>query len=110
MSSSAWKNTWQQRERKIIGWDEILEGGLALSATVMSWRGGRRRYRCCIHEPYGHHDSGGNGMYLDAYQGDSKIEPVTIGGYTTLVGRLTATTRYPTHWLPWVKVIMYWVR
>ena len=27
---------------------------------------------------------GGNGMYLDAYQGDSKIEPVTIGGYTTL--------------------------
>ena len=30
------------KDRKLIGWDEILEGGLAPEATVMSWRGRRR--------------------------------------------------------------------
>jgi len=36
---SAWKNTSTRKHRKLIGWDEILEGGLAENATVMSWRG-----------------------------------------------------------------------
>ncbi len=70
--------------KKIIGWDEILEGGLSPDATVMSWRGEEGGIASALQS----HDvimtPGGNGMYLDFYQGDSKIEPVTIGGYTTL--------------------------
>jgi hexosaminidase len=70
--------------KKMIGWDEILEGGLAPTATVMSWRGEQGG----IAAAYMEHDAimtpGVNGMYLDAYQGDPKIEPVSIGGYTLL--------------------------
>lgn len=70
--------------KKIIGWDEILEGGLSPDATVMSWRGEEGGIASALQS----HDvimtPGGNGMYLDHYQGDSKIEPVTIGGYTPL--------------------------
>ncbi len=70
--------------KKIIGWDEILEGGLSPNATVMSWRGEEGGIASALQS----HDvimtPGGNGMYLDHFQGDSKIEPVTIGGYTTL--------------------------
>ena len=70
--------------KKMIGWDEILEGGLAPSATVMSWRGEDGGIAAASMD----HDvimtPGSNGMYLDHYQGDSKIEPVAIGGYTLL--------------------------
>lgn len=70
--------------KKIIGWDEILEGGLAPSATVMSWRGEDGGIAAALMDHIVIMTPGGNGMYLDAYQGDSKIEPVTIGGYTLL--------------------------
>ena len=70
--------------KKIIGWDEILEGGLAPSATVMSWRGEDGGIAAALMDHNVIMTPGGNGMYLDAYQGDSKIEPVTIGGYTLL--------------------------
>lgn len=70
--------------KKIIGWDEILEGGLAPSATVMSWRGEDGGIAAALMDHTVIMTPGGNGMYLDAYQGDSKIEPVTIGGYTLL--------------------------
>lgn len=70
--------------RKLVGWDEILEGGLSPNATVMSWRGMEGGIAAAL---AGHdvimtpsHD----GMYLDHFQGDPKIEPVTIGRYTTL--------------------------
>nr|WP_239060782.1 family 20 glycosylhydrolase [Bacteroides sp. 519] len=70
--------------RKIIGWDEILEGGLAPTATVMSWRGEKGGIAAAM----AGHDAimtpGPNGFYLDYYQGDSKIEPVAIGGYSPL--------------------------
>ena len=70
--------------KKIIGWDEILEGGLSETATVMSWRGEEGGIAAAQTD----HDvimtPGGNGMYLDHHQGDSKIEPVAIGGYTVL--------------------------
>ena len=70
--------------KKIIGWDEILEGGLSETATVMSWRGEKGGIAAALTD----HDvimtPGGNGMYLDHHQGDSKIEPVAIGGYTIL--------------------------
>lgn len=68
----------EKRGRKIIGWDEILEGGLSENATVMSWRGTQGGIEAAMHK----HDvimtPGSDGMYLDWYQGDSKIEPVTI--------------------------------
>jgi hexosaminidase len=70
--------------RKMIGWDEILEGGLAPTATVMSWRGEKGGIAAASMD----HDvimtPMSNGMYINFYQGDAKIEPVTIGGYVPL--------------------------
>jgi len=68
--------------KKIIGWDEILEGGLAPTAAVMSWRGEKGGIAAASmgHEVIMTPNS--NGMYIDQFQGDSKIEPVAIGGYT----------------------------
>lgn len=74
----------EKHGKKMIGWDEILEGGLAPSATVMSWRGEEGGIESAM---MGHDvimTPGGNGMYLDLYQGDSKIEPVAIYGTTLL--------------------------
>ena len=70
--------------RKLIGWDEILEGGLSPQATVMSWRGesGGKKAAAAGHDVIMTPSS--EGMYFDAFQGDSKIEPSTIGNYTTL--------------------------
>ena len=68
--------------KKLIGWDEILQGGLAPTATVMSWRGERGGIDAAS---MGHDvimTPNPNGMYIDQFQGDSKIEPVAIGGYT----------------------------
>ncbi|TPE43715.1 glycoside hydrolase family 20 protein [Pontibacter mangrovi] len=69
--------------RQIIGWDEILEGGLAPNATVMSWRGEKggieaaKQKHKVIMTP-------GNYVYFDHYQGDRNLEPVTIHGFTPL--------------------------
>ncbi len=70
--------------KKIIGWDEILDGNPANTATIMSWRGEKGGIAAAMK---GHDvimSPGPNGLYLDYYQGDSKIEPVTIGGYSPL--------------------------
>ena len=70
--------------RKLIGWDEILEGGLTPGATVMSWRGEKGGIKAAGEG----HDvimtPGTDGMYFDHFQGDPKVEPATIGKYTTL--------------------------
>lgn len=73
-----------RHNKKMIGWEEILQGGLAPSATVMSWTGeqggitsanmGHDVIMCPSHK----------GLYLDYYQGDRHIEPVAIGGYYPL--------------------------
>lgn len=69
--------------RQIIGWDEILDGGLAPNATVMSWRGIRGGIAAAkaghdvIMTPLTH-------CYFDFYQSDPETEPTTIGGYTPL--------------------------
>ena len=70
--------------RKIIGWDEILQGELAPGATVMSWRaieGGIKaseRGFDAIMTPYTH-------LYFDFYQSkETDKEPLAIGGYTPL--------------------------
>ncbi len=72
-----------KNNKKMIGWDEILEGGLAPTATVMSWRGEEGG----IASANMGHDvimTPGPWLYLDKYQGDSKLLPVTIGGYLPL--------------------------
>jgi len=68
--------------KKIIGWDEILEGGLAPTATVMSWRGEKGGIAAASMNHQVIMTPNSNGMYIDQYQGDPKIEPVAIGGYT----------------------------
>ena len=73
----------QSKKRKIIGWDEILEGGLAPDATVMSWRGeaggiaAAKMKHNVVMTP-------GNPVYFDHYQGDPATEPLAIGGFNTL--------------------------
>ncbi len=66
--------------RRIIGWDEILEGGLAPEATVMSWRGINGGIAAA---KQGHHAvmSPTSTCYFDYYQGPPEIEPLSIGGY-----------------------------
>jgi len=70
--------------KKMIGWDEILEGGLAPTATVMSWRGEEGGIAAATMNHDAIMTPSSNGMYIDQFQGDYKIEPVSIGGYTTL--------------------------
>lgn len=69
--------------RNIIGWDEILEGGLAPNATVMSWRGAEGGI---IAAKAGHNAimTASPYMYLDTYQEPADVAPNTIGGYMTL--------------------------
>ncbi len=69
--------------KRLIGWDEILEGGLAPNATVMSWRGmeggiaAAKSGHDCVMTPTSH-------CYFDYYQGDPGLEPPAIGGYLPL--------------------------
>jgi hexosaminidase len=71
------------RGRRLIGWDEILEGGLAPEATVMSWRGteggieAARQGHDVIMTPTSH-------AYFDYYQGRPEYEPLAIGGFLPL--------------------------
>jgi len=73
-----------QRGRRLIGWDEILEGGLAENATVMSWRG----MDGGIAAAKAGHDvvmAPGSHTYFDHYQAlDKKSEPLAIGGFLPL--------------------------
>lgn len=69
--------------KKLIGWDEILEGGLAPDATVMSWRG----IKGGIEAAHQGHDvimSPNTFCYLDYYQSDAPGEPLAIGGKLTV--------------------------
>lgn len=70
--------------RRLVGWDEILEGGLAEGATVMSWRGtsggiaAAKAGHDVVMSPTSH-------MYLDYYQSrNTQAEPLAIGGYVPL--------------------------
>lgn len=70
--------------RRLVGWDEILEGGLAENATVMSWRG----MAGGIAAARAGHDvvmAPGSHTYFDHYQSqDQAREPLAIGGFTNL--------------------------
>ena len=74
----------ESKGRHIIGWDEILEGGLAPNATVMSWRGmdggieAAKQKHNVVMTPNTY-------VYLDYYQSaDTDLEPEAIGGYLPL--------------------------
>jgi len=69
--------------RKLIGWDEILEGGLAPGAAVMSWRGMSGGI-AAAHSGHYVVMSPGTHCYFDQYQANPATEPRAIGGYTTL--------------------------
>jgi hexosaminidase len=69
--------------RKLIGWDEILQGGLAPEATVMSWQGfeggtaAARSGHDAVMTPSSY-------CYFNVYQGDPAIEPASFRGLLTL--------------------------
>lgn len=71
------------KHRRLIGWDEILDGGLAPEATVMSWRGmegglaAARMGHDVVMTPGSH-------CYFNSYQGRPEFEPPAGGGYLTV--------------------------
>jgi len=72
------------KNKKLIGWDEILEGGLPERATVMSWRG----FEGGIEAANAGHDvvmSPGSHLYFDHNQGKSEFEPPSWGGFNNLL-------------------------
>jgi hexosaminidase len=71
------------KNRRLIGWDEILEGGLAPGATVMSWRGTSGGI-AAAREGHDVIMSPNSPMYFDHYQGDARFEPLAIGGFNPL--------------------------
>jgi hexosaminidase len=73
-----------QHRRRLIGWDEILEGGLAPNAAVMSWRGtaggiaAAREGHDVVMAP-------GGKLYFDHYQSrNTNTEPLAIGGFNPI--------------------------
>lgn len=77
-------NTLAKRGRKMIGWDEIMEGGLTPGSVIMSWRGEEGGLKAAQQG----HDAimtPTNFCYFDYYQTlDTKDEPLAIGGYVPL--------------------------
>lgn len=72
-----------QNGKKLIGWDEILEGGLSPNATVMSWRGVEGGIEA-VNQNHEVIMTPGSHCYFDHYQSDRPNEPLAIGGYTPL--------------------------
>ena len=69
--------------RKLLGWDEILDGGLAPNATVMSWRGTEGGL-AAIRSGHKAIMSPGQYCYLDGYRDAPYSQPEAIGGYLPL--------------------------
>ncbi len=69
--------------KKLLGWDEILEGGLSPNASVMSWRGTKGGIEAA---KLGHDVimTPGKPVYFDHAQADASTEPLSIGGLNTL--------------------------
>ncbi|EOR96779.1 Beta-hexosaminidase [Arcticibacter svalbardensis MN12-7] len=70
--------------RNIIGWDEILEGGLSPNATVMSWRGEAGGIAAARQNHHVIMTPGSAGLYIDQLQGKQNIEPLNNGGNAPL--------------------------
>ncbi|NTS41423.1 family 20 glycosylhydrolase [Flavisolibacter sp. BT320] len=80
--------------KRIIGWEEIMQGGLSPTATVQSWLGTQSGIKAAkqgndiIMSPYSH-------MYFDGYQAESKIEPQAIGYWVPLDTAYAFDPRHP---------------
>ncbi len=73
----------QSRGRILVGWDEILDGGLTPGAVVMSWRGESGGIKAAN----AGHDvimTPGEFLYFDSYQTDPRTQPEAIGGFLPL--------------------------
>ncbi|MEG2981766.1 MAG: family 20 glycosylhydrolase, partial [Stenotrophomonas sp.] len=73
----------EDHDRKLIGWDEIIEGGLPPQATVMSWRGIEGGIEAATHG----HDvvmTPGNTLYLDFLQTNLPEEPTGRPKFTSM--------------------------
>lgn len=85
--------------RRVIGWDEILEGGLAPEATVMSWRGivggiaAAKLHHQVIMVPGSH-------LYFDYPYNDDPSEPLTISGHTIPLEKVYAFEPLPAELTP----------
>jgi hexosaminidase len=72
----------ESKGRRMMGWDEVLEGGLSTRAGIMSWRGisggtaAAKKGNDVVMTPDGP-------LYFDAYQGDPDDEPEAIGNLST---------------------------
>jgi len=73
----------ESKGRSIVGWDEIAEGGLAPNATIMSWNGEEGGIQAAQQNHYVIMTPN-NFCYFDHYQGSPLLEPLAIGGFTTL--------------------------
>jgi len=71
-------------DKKLIGWDEILEGGLAPGAIIMSWRDPEFAIEAASQDHGVIMTPGGFGMYVNFSQGAYQVEPVNIGGLSTV--------------------------
>lgn len=73
----------QKRNKKMIGWDEILDGGITPTTNIMSWQGEEGGIKAAneghdvVMTPIKY-------TYLNFYQGDHKVEPIAFGGYVPL--------------------------
>jgi hexosaminidase len=68
----------QSKGKQIIGWDEILEGGVTKTATIMSWRGVKGGIEAAKHGNQVIMTPGSH-CYFDHYQGDEATEPLAFG-------------------------------
>jgi hexosaminidase len=80
--------------KSLVGWEEIMDGGLSPTATVHSWLGVESGLKASqmgndvIMSPYSH-------LYFDGYQAESKIEPVAIGYFVPLDTVYSFEPRHP---------------
>ncbi len=72
-----------KHQKKMIGWDEILEGGITPTTTIMSWQGEEGGIKAAnqghdvVMSPISY-------VYFNFYQGDHHAEPLAFGGYIPL--------------------------
>ena len=94
--------------RNLLGWDEILEGGLAPNATVMSWRGTEGGLKAI---EAGHRAimTPGEFCYFDSYQDAPHTQPEAIGGYLPL-SKVYSYNPIPETFTPEQAALMYGVQ
>jgi len=69
--------------KKMIGWDEILGGGVSQNATIMSWRGNKGGIKAAKQGNFAVMTPTSN-CYFDYYQAEPSTQPLAIGGFVPL--------------------------